>query len=547
MSDIRLAQVAQADALETVVSALASQQQVSIAALRREVEAIAEWQSEVEAQRKANGGRGVASYSEGYGPQAVVAREQALVKREHGAAGVAGRGDGTTQSWAKGKQRVDDAGREHDEQLIEERSSARGEKGIVGAADAGSFSSHSVDDEHSQARGDRGSAEGGDHPNKDGQNHQVRRSQDTVDATGDTYRPIDALMYARGAEQDITDAEGGHNQQTFDAKGQASGEHRGAYKPVDDMDQPPDDGQSQPNEGRGSFRPIDGQSQPRGERGTAGGIIAGGDYQPLEQGVQTKGEQGSFQHIDGQSQNSGDRGFAEAARGYNQSIDGQSQARGERGGNYQPVSGNYQPIDGQGQGQTRGERSNYQPVGSNYQPIDEQGQGQTRGERSNYQPVDGRQSQEKREQGTADVAGRNNQPMRGEQGSYNQPIDMQGQPKREQGNYWHIDGQSQATGGDQGIAGAGRGYGQQNGEQIQAREHQGVAAGYYKTIDGQVRMRGDHVNLGVAKGDFVQIIFYSLFPRRYGRAEIFGGDERPPTRVGNAPEVCFCGYLSGSE
>ena len=529
MSDIRLAHVAQADALETVVSALASKQQASIAALRREVKAIAEWQSEAEARSKANGEQGIASYSGGYDPQAVVAREQALMKGGQDAADVAGRNDGTTQSRAKGKQRVSGARREYDEQPIEARSSARGEQGIAGAADTGGYSNQPADDEHGQARGDRGSAAGGDYPIIDEHNHQVRGSQGTADATGDSYRPTDALMQARGVEQGITDTEGGHNQQTFDAKGQASGQHRGTYTPVDDMHQPTDDGQSQPNGERDNFQPIDEQRQPRGEGGIAGGV-AGGDYQPLEGEVQTRGEQGSYQPIDGQSQNSGEQGFTEIARGYNQPIDGQGQARGERGGYSEPVGGNYQPIDGHGQGQTRGERSSYQPVdgGQNQgkreqgasdftrktnqpmrgendsynQPIDGQGRAQTRGDRSNYQPIDGGQSQEQREQGTADVTGTNTQPMRGEQDSYNEPIDGQGQPRREQGNYRPIDGQSQATTGE---------YSQRIGEQSQAREDQGVAAGYYKTMDGQVRMRGDHGNLGVAKGYFVQRLFDSLY------------------------------------
>lgn len=51
------------------------------------------------------------------------------------------------------------------------------------------------------------------------------------------------------------------------------------------------------------------------------------------------------------------------------------------------------------------------------------------------------------------------------------------------------------------MAGAGGGYGQRIGEQGQAREGQGMAAGYYKTIDGQVRMRGEQRSGGVAKGD----------------------------------------------
>ena len=165
MSDVRLAYVAQADALETVVSAIASKQQASIAALRRQVDAIVAWQSEVESQSRANGGQGVASYSGGYDQQAVD-RGQASAKGEQGVEGVAG-SDGTRQSWAEGEQYVDDAATDnwgdYNTHPIGERNSARREQDIAGAV-AGGYDNQPTYDEQSQTGRDRSTAAGGDDP-----------------------------------------------------------------------------------------------------------------------------------------------------------------------------------------------------------------------------------------------------------------------------------------------------------------------------------------------------------------------------------------------
>ena len=69
-----------------------------------------------------------------------------------------------------------------------------------------------------------------------------------------------------------------------------------------------------------------------------------------------------------------------------------------------------------------------------------------------------------------------NQPV---DGNY-QPRDGRNQPRGERGSFWPTDGRSQAGRGDQGIP-----------------------EGWYRTLDGQVRPRGEHSTARSEKGDLI--------------------------------------------
>lgn len=310
LSDVRQAHLAQADALETVVSALASKHQSSIEALRRQVEAIVAWQLEVEAQGGPKVGQGSSVTNAGLSRRRY--EQQEVYREMHGEGEKqGGLGGDARQSWTKGEQGgvYADAERGYNNQLTEEQ--RRGQD-IAGTAVGGYSNQPTNDDEQSRSQVSGRGAEGGDNSTIDGQS-QASGGQGTADVTRDNYRPNYRQSQAKG-EHGINDAAGGVG---YSQQNQASGEHGGKiYQPNDDSYQPIVDGQSQPRGGQGNFQPIDVQGLARGEQGSADDTgyhryasinqqsqsrreqqevagVAEGNYKPSNGRGQTRGEQGS--------------------------------------------------------------------------------------------------------------------------------------------------------------------------------------------------------------------------------------------------------------